>query len=99
MDTDCQPTFGATRNSASFISGFAWTFFAAVIIYILSFGPITRLTSDVLGAGFRTTRRAAFPGWCRWTHVVYRPLLAVQGGQAGRLPSRIVWWYVDLWMR
>jgi hypothetical protein len=101
MNTDDQPSANLMWNVLGWASRFALMLFAAIVIYILSFGPITRLTSTVIdgsGGGMRVARQAPFPGWCRWTHVVYRPLLAVEGGQAGPLPRHVLSWYVNLWM-
>jgi hypothetical protein len=101
MDANIQPTASARRSWMDILSYWACGIFAAAVVYVLSFGPISRLTSTVIygsGGGFRVARQAPFPGWCRWTTVVYRPLLAVQGGQAGPLPRKVLSWYVNLWM-
>ena|SRR6516165_5335672 len=84
------------------VSKVAWTLFASACIYLLSFGPISRLTVTVItssGNGSAVVRQPRFPTWDCWTDVVYRPLLAAECGQAGHLPKQVVWWYVGLWIR
>ena len=76
--------------------------FAVLALYVLSFGPICRLTvsklaPDATGNGMHLASQAKFPGWGRWTHVVYRPLFAILGGHAGQFPKQILFWYVNLW--
>src|SRR5271169_6376741 len=100
MNTDNQST-SRPRRGVRFIRRLLLAGFIVTTVYILSFGPISRLTSTVLdgsGGVIRVARQTPFEGWCRWTTVVYRPLLAVEGGQAGRLPRKILSWYVNLWM-
>jgi hypothetical protein len=97
MNSDEQPTCDWTNMIVSV----AWGVFITAALYVLSFGPVSRLTVTIIdgsGGGMRVTHQATFPGWCRWTHVVYRPLLAVQSGQAGRLPAHVLSWYVNLWV-
>jgi hypothetical protein len=75
--------------------------FILFAVYVLSFGPVCRLTTTIIdgsGGGIRVARKAPFPSWNRWTQIVYRPLFAAEGGQAGPLPREIVSWYVNLWM-
>ena len=72
-----------------------------IAFYTLSFGPISRLTVTIITAsdsGIQVVREAPFPTWGRWTHIVYRPLFAVEIGQAGHLPRQMLSWYVNLWM-
>ena len=72
--------------------------FAAAALYVLSFGPVLSLTSDVIdGSSFRITRPAKHPEWRGWTRIVYRPLFSVIGGAVGYSPARALQWYVVLW--
>jgi hypothetical protein len=77
-------------------------FVGCLVLYVLSFGPICRLTASVLapdavGQGVHVARQAKFPTWGRWAQVVYRPLFAVMGGHAGPFPKEVLFWYVRLW--
>jgi hypothetical protein len=101
MDSNGQPRARVAHRWADILCSCAWGVFAAGSVYVLSFGPMQRLTCTVLDGSsgtLRVARQAPFPGWCRWTTVVYRPLMAVRGGQEGRLALDILSWYVDLWM-
>ncbi len=89
------------KNSTSILRPLGIGTVTILALYVLSFGPVCRLTASRLGpdasGGVRLTRQARFPGWGRWTHTVYRPLFAVMGGHAGQFPKRAIFWYVELW--
>jgi hypothetical protein len=76
--------------------------FTAAAFYVLSYGPVQRLTSNVAYGnrydGTRGFRAAPCPALAEATDVIYHPLFAVELGKAGRLPQRVICWYVDLWV-
>jgi hypothetical protein len=77
-------------------------FFVAFVTYVLSYGPVLRLTCNVTTGsrddGTRTFHEATFPEWGQWTEVIYRPLMPVEDGRAGALPRRFLSWYANLWV-
>jgi hypothetical protein len=94
MNTD--PSRASSDIGSRLLSGLMLAVLAAGI-YILSFGPVFRLTSDKVGPGQVVLRNARFPGWRKWTFVVYRPLFSVLGGKTGHWPgeallSYVLWW-------
>jgi hypothetical protein len=96
MESDDQR--GDVRGLLGRASPYVLGFFAAAALYVLSFGPVLSMTSDVIdGSSFRITRPAKHPEWRRWTRVVYRPLYGVMGGAIGYSPARVLQWYVLLW--
>ncbi len=97
MESDNQR--GNVRGLLSMASPYILGFFAGAVLYVLSFGPVLRLTSDVIDGsqGFRITCPAKHPEWRRWTRIVYRPLFNVLGGAIGYSPARALQWYVVLW--
>ena len=95
---DAERTFESSDKPNGFFSRFVVVCAVALVLYVLSFGPIMRLTATVIdGRTGRVTRVAPFRSWCRWTNVVYSPLFAVMGGWAGQTPRAILTWYVNLW--
>jgi hypothetical protein len=92
---------GKGGSGRTVCSIFPW-FVGGLVFYVLSFGPICRLTAsrlapDAIGHGVHVAHQAKFPTWGRWTHVVYGPLFAVMSGHAGQLPKQVLFWYVGLW--
>jgi hypothetical protein len=90
------------KNPTSILRSILVGAFAILALYVLSFGPICHLSAaklapDATGHGVHLASRAKFPSWGRWTQVGYRPLFAILGGHAGRLPKQILFWYVNLW--
>jgi hypothetical protein len=95
-------TASPQRDALGIARSVALWFVGGLVLYVLSFGPICRLSAsvvapDAVGQGVHIARHAEFPTWGRWAHVVYRPLFAVMGGHAGQFPKEVLFWYVRLW--
>jgi hypothetical protein len=100
MSSEAQPSCDAGRGR----SGIAWrtacVLFIGALVYVLSFGPAVRLTSHLIdgsGGQLREVRKPACPSWGPAVQAIYRPLYFVTSGQAGRLPQRVLLWYITLW--
>jgi hypothetical protein len=84
------------RYWVSYLARCFYIFFAVVSLYVLSFGPVLRLTGGRItfngGLGFHNT---VYTSWIPWNIAVYSPLYSVLNGHG--LPSDVLWWYVNLW--
>jgi len=90
--------FENSDKPSGFFSRFVLVCAIALVVYVLSFGPIMRLTATVIdGRTGRVTRVAPFRSWCHWTNIVYEPLFIVINGGAGETPKAALTWYVSLW--
>ena len=102
MNAPDTPSAGQARTSPGWVSPWLLISYIAAVTYVLSYGPMLRLTCNVAYGpreeGKRQFRAAPFPALSPWTDVIYRPLLAVEEGKAGRLPQRVLGWYVNLWL-
>ena len=100
MSSEAQPSCDAGRGRAGVAWRARWFLFLGALVYVLSFGPAVHLTSPLIdgsGGQMRVVRWPARPDWLSAVHAIYRPLYFVTSGQAGRLPQRVLEWYVLLW--
>jgi hypothetical protein len=77
--------------------------FLVAALYVLSYGPMERLTCTVALSGHdapggKVIREPLLASWGGWTAPIYSPLRSVECGRAGPWAKRILCWYVDLWV-
>jgi hypothetical protein len=100
MSTNAELSFDVTRGRLGLVWTATWVLLIGALLYVLSFGPAVRLTSALIdgsGGQLRMVRKPACPSWALVVHGIYRPLCFATSGQAGRLPQRVLLWYVMLW--
>ena len=67
----------------------------AVAVYVLSFGPVVKLTMTIKCAGY--DRPARLPSLANAVNVFYLPLFRVLGGNGAPAPRNALNWYVHIW--
>ncbi len=103
MNTESVESAGSVGAARRWLSRLVMTVFVGGAVYVLSYGPMERLTCTVALSGHdapggKVLREPLLASWGGWTAAIYSPLLAVECGKAGPLAKRILCSYVDLWV-
>ena len=89
------PNTPAKGAFSSFLWKFAMTGFGVATIYVLSFGPVLRLTTGTVSG--LSVRPPPFSN-SGWVDVVYGPMFRVLHGETGIIPYRALKQYLRLWI-
>jgi hypothetical protein len=94
---------GLVGAALGWVYRFVMVAFLVAALYVLSYGPMERLTCTVALSGHsapggKVIREPLLASWGGWTAAIYSPLLAVECGKAGPWAKRLLCWYVDLWL-
>jgi hypothetical protein len=103
MNTDSAVNAGSVGGARHWLSRLVMTVLAGGALYVLSYGPMERLTCTVTLSGHsapggKVIREPFLASLGGWIEPIYSPLLAVECGKAGPWAQRILCWYVDLWL-